>query len=474
MLFLFSRILLALSIVTIVVAVPQALGIKYDKTRHLTPEETANKGRIDAAVTLANTQIDNMRKSVDKVREGDAKATANFHAAFGKKAKIDLVDDTVTALQNGDIRVQLATQDFTEGKKEGDDEPDDRSQPTIALVPWSQMRTGGPWRPNGVQLSPQFHGVGHDALDDAGRAGTLIHEATHALSNTGDDINKSGEIIRVDDNNKSQPSGKNGYSSNHNMHKTLAEVENDKSFTDVRDSVPNMHDNAESYAIFASLCSQPGALRRRDVRLYSRALLAGDHEQLHYLARRNSCKLPPDYFAKKAAAKKAAAAKAVSGGVKPATGSKVAKAARKGASAARHTKSTTSKSLNGAKTSKGGVRTTVKGAKSARLQKKTTAKGSRTALKASEQASKGRSRTVKDTKALTRGAKAPKSNKQRTHALKSSRVSSHTKAAHTVKSPQVHSKTEAAPRRNSPKVGAALPVKPLPAKVAISAIGKKH
>jgi hypothetical protein len=33
-------------------------------------------------------------------------------------------------------------------------------------------------------------------MDEAGRAGTVIHEATHQLSKTGDDINMSGNIIK--------------------------------------------------------------------------------------------------------------------------------------------------------------------------------------------------------------------------------------------------------------------------------------
>jgi len=32
------------------------------------------------------------------------------------------------------------------------------------------------------------------------------------------------------------------------MHKTLSAVNEDEEFTDVRDSMSNMHDNAESYA----------------------------------------------------------------------------------------------------------------------------------------------------------------------------------------------------------------------------------
>ena len=36
--------------------------------------------------------------------------------------------------------------------------------------------------------------------------------------------------------------------SNHNMHKTVAEVNADKDYTDVRDKANNMHHNAESHA----------------------------------------------------------------------------------------------------------------------------------------------------------------------------------------------------------------------------------
>ncbi len=52
-------------------------------------------------------------------------------------------------------------------------------------------------------------GKGSKGLNDAGRAATVIHEATHQLSKTGDDINKSGNIIKPYDG-KSQPSGATG------------------------------------------------------------------------------------------------------------------------------------------------------------------------------------------------------------------------------------------------------------------------
>jgi hypothetical protein len=40
----------------------------------------------------------------------------------------------------------------------------------------------------------------------------------------------------------------NSDTSNHNMHKTVADVTADKEYTKVRDNANNMHDNAESYA----------------------------------------------------------------------------------------------------------------------------------------------------------------------------------------------------------------------------------
>jgi hypothetical protein len=34
-------------------------------------------------------------------------------------------------------------------------------------------------------------------MDKAGRAGTLIHEATHQLSKTGDDVDQNGNIMKA-------------------------------------------------------------------------------------------------------------------------------------------------------------------------------------------------------------------------------------------------------------------------------------
>ncbi|KAF9474337.1 hypothetical protein BDN70DRAFT_884904 [Pholiota conissans] len=286
-----SKFLLVLAVVRVAVGVP--LGIEYDKTTGLSAQEQANKVRLDQAAVDAHAQVGKMREGFNKYKNGEAKATALFHAAFGQNADVNVVDSTISQLENGNIRAKLDTHPFTGGE--------------IAAIPWTKDGKK-PWTAGDAQFSAQFHGVGANALNNAGRAGTLIHEATHQLSKTGDDVNKSNNIARPYDG-RSQAVNT-GYTSNHNMHKTVAEVTADTAYTNVRDNVGNMHINAESYAVFGSLCSQPGALRRRDLHLFNRALFEGDDDQLVYLARRNSCQLPPDYFAKKAAAKKAAAAKA--------------------------------------------------------------------------------------------------------------------------------------------------------------------
>ena len=52
-------------------------------------------------------------------------------------------------------------------------------------------------------------GQGPNGLNDAGRTATLIHEATHQLAKTGDDINQKGNIIKPYDG-RSKPSGETG------------------------------------------------------------------------------------------------------------------------------------------------------------------------------------------------------------------------------------------------------------------------
>ena len=55
-------------------------------------------------------------------------------------------------------------------------------------------------------------GQGANGLDNAGRAATVIHEATHQLAKTGDDINQKGNIIKANDG-SSKPTGDTGCAS---------------------------------------------------------------------------------------------------------------------------------------------------------------------------------------------------------------------------------------------------------------------
>ena len=110
-------------------------------------------------------------------------------------------------------------------------------------------------------------------ITDEGRTATVIHEASHQLAGTGDDVNLSGNIIKPYDG-TSKTTGQTGCTSRHftsllsslalnlmtdtksvNPPKTLAELEKDTKYTSVRDNAKNMHDNAESYAYVYSISS---------------------------------------------------------------------------------------------------------------------------------------------------------------------------------------------------------------------------
>jgi hypothetical protein len=87
-----------------------------------------------------------MRKGLTKYKEGDAKATALFQAAFGKKADYETVHNTVNALETGTIKAEVAN--FPQKKGE------------YAVVDWAraQHERGRPWRPGPIRFSDLFHG----------------------------------------------------------------------------------------------------------------------------------------------------------------------------------------------------------------------------------------------------------------------------------------------------------------------------
>ncbi len=94
-----------------------------------------------------------MREGFDKYKKGDAKATAYFEAAFGKKdnVKPDKVNDVIKQLQAGHVKAEVGTASFTD---------------KIASTPWTKLdkKTDGvntPWTPGKLQFSSQFHGISY-------------------------------------------------------------------------------------------------------------------------------------------------------------------------------------------------------------------------------------------------------------------------------------------------------------------------
>jgi hypothetical protein len=298
------KVLVTISVIHFVAATP--LDFDYDDKNPTTAGAKDNKARLEAARTTANDQIANMRATITKAKAGDQAALNLYHTAFGTKAgaHIDDVENNIKALETGKIPVKVASHT---GYRQGE----------IASVQWTESTTKGVYNPSNTFFSARFHGKDKDAANPGltadGRVATVIHEATHFLSKTGDNVHKtSGDIIPGGDFTSPAHDTKTGYTNNHNGHSTVAAVNADKQYKAVRDKANNMHQNAESYAVFAGLCSGADKVVRRDVELFTRAIVEDDDDLLDFLVRRNgaSCSLPPGYFEKKkkAAAEKAAAA----------------------------------------------------------------------------------------------------------------------------------------------------------------------
>jgi len=320
-----------------------------DRVTAFNQADARAKEMVDKMVTVANSNKPEHKKIVND--------------AFGPNADRTKIKATIHKLNTE--KVKIGTTDVAGVK------PD-----LVASTPVT--------RPNGptgnIKLGPNFFAA--DSSKDY-RAGTLIHEATHQQSHTGDVINKDDKIVgTLEDqkkNIKMQDNGRPhiGYhfpgAENPKKVPTSAADLSDKYKNNRDNVVKNMHDNADSYRVFAHLCSQPG-VARRDIELFSRALLEADADDHFYLAKRSSCALPKDYFKNKAAAKAAAPGKgakaAVPGkGTKAAASGKGAKAAvpRKGTKSvkptSRLTKGAATKGAQGRTVSKaGGKPSAVKGA----------------------------------------------------------------------------------------------------------------
>lgn len=308
------------------------LGIQHGEAT--TDEETANLGRLTAATAEANNHITKMETALNDPT--NAKHKPLIDAAFGTDPSLDLnhIKANVQKLKTGTVPVTL----HNSGNSK-----------TMAYTQYNDHMV-----PQHVDFGKKFH---TSALST--QAGTLIHEATHHLGDTGDYI-KDGKMLKGSHPDETDRSG---YAGKQSFYKTTKSLNGDKIWTNMRDghtdkdgvvhaATKNMHDNAESYAQFASLCN--AALRRRDLHMYRRALAEGQDEiASFYLQRRSSCALPKNHFANKAAAKKAAEAKTKAPGAKTA-GSKLT--TPKNAKAAAGAKTLLSKTRAGAaKSSKVGA-----------------------------------------------------------------------------------------------------------------------
>ncbi|KAF4610064.1 hypothetical protein D9613_010292 [Agrocybe pediades] len=288
-----ATVLIAISVANGIFAVP--LHISPNATSK-TKEEKENGKRLDEANAEANNQIPHMEKVLaDPTNE---KHKPLIEAAFGKDPSLDLnkVKENVQKLKMGAVKVDLKTAPTTKQMR------DDK---TLA---WTNYNKGVPVD---IKFVKKFHQSAKST-----RAGTLIHEATHFLGDT-TDYAVNGQML-----NGGQELPENAvavYTDKPNMYKTPKALNGNTYWANVRDSTRNMHNSAEAYNQFASLCAN-AKLSRRDYHNFRRALATGDDDSaIAFLAKRNACALPKDYFKKKAA-EKAAAAKKGAAEKKPAAG----------------------------------------------------------------------------------------------------------------------------------------------------------
>ncbi|KIM25481.1 hypothetical protein M408DRAFT_211473 [Serendipita vermifera MAFF 305830] len=451
----FSSLLSLLLVVPLISAIPVPLGAEF--VNHNAATHAAEKTKFDDALGVANTQIKNMQNVLKNPND------PRIAQAFGPKADLATIQSTVNKLETKTMKVHTSDPVFAdkeraqevkaaaqreerriaEAKSKGEKNiPPSRYPPsnsipnTIAVNGFVPVDTGSGERVTSPARFGSTFYSGNSETDKKFRAGTIIHEATHYLAATGDHVAPGDKIIRAG---AQQPAGTvigGGYASDPVI-KTDAHM--GERYTNLRAASNNMHHNADSYRVFASLCSRS---------LFKRALTEEDPIG-YYLAKRQQCSLPPDYFKKKAEAK-AAAANGVS--ASPASAKQItgkiaanAKAGVKGAS--------TTKGFKSAKTTKAG-----KGIKATKAGKGV--KSTRTSLTKGTKATKG-GRAAKGTKTFraangVKGAGAAKGLKtvkgaKGLKAMKSLKATKGTRGAKTVKGAKAVKGVKAAKGLRSPK-----------------------
>lgn len=159
-----------------------------------------------------------MRTAITKYRSGTEEERERirplYEAAFGKKSDPAVVDSTIAKLESGTLRAQVDTHSYAD-------------KATISSVKWNAKDKKSPWNVGPALFSSKFFDTARDGvsdpimyqfdssleltikihllfivntrLNDHGRIVSVIHEATHQLANTGDDLSADGKRIVAGD-----------------------------------------------------------------------------------------------------------------------------------------------------------------------------------------------------------------------------------------------------------------------------------
>ncbi|KIM25480.1 hypothetical protein M408DRAFT_211465 [Serendipita vermifera MAFF 305830] len=239
------------------------------------------KAKFDEAKVEANRQIGNMQEVLKNPT--DPRITQAFGPLATQDRKMHTIKQTVDKLATGTLKVHTSDPNVADDENHG--------IPINGYVPINVV--GGDVQADPARFGSTFY-TGDRADDKKFRAGTIIHEATHQLAFTGDHVGENDKrIIRGGRPLPEKIIENGGYAKDPIPNSDLAMGPR---YTDLRANSPNMEYNADSYRVFAALCSRS---------LLKRALKQEDPVG-YYLAKRQQCKPQPDYFKKKAEAKAAA------------------------------------------------------------------------------------------------------------------------------------------------------------------------
>lgn len=292
-----STLLSTLFIASLAYSLPLTVEIEDVPSGH---EENAQM--VKDAATLANERILKMEATLEDYT--NPVNQARIEAAFGTKADINQIKATVQKMKSDSVPIHTADPSKHDGVAKTSYNRDENQQIIRDNKGLSTMKY--------VQLGSGFY-----TMDPNDRAGTLIHEAAHYVAAAGDDYRpniKQKLVVKGNEKSTRLDMQEAGYATDKEKKNVLHQdivgnvspqgrAENfntlvqGSDFYSVRNNAKNMHDNADSYRVFASLCSRS---------LYRRALRRGDPVG-YYLSKREQCSLPPDYFAKKAATTKSVA-----------------------------------------------------------------------------------------------------------------------------------------------------------------------